>query len=105
MPVGPQGQAGDAFAVKVRMDSQEHTDDSAVLEETFLEALSLKRKLSMENLIWESHHLSLPHNVCLPVGTKSALTCRAMTCRVNRGTIPSLTFREVEVCVAIQHES
>jgi len=43
MPVGPQGQAGDAFAVKVRMDSQEHTDDSAVLEETFLEALSLKR--------------------------------------------------------------
>lgn len=53
----------------------------------------------MENLIWEPHHLSLPHNVCLPVGTKSALTCR-----VNRGTIPSLTFREVEVCVATQHE-
>lgn len=99
MPVGPQGQVGDAFAVKVRIDSQEPTDDSAVLEEMFLEALSLKRKLSMENLIWESYHLSLPHNVCLPVGTKSALTCR-----VNRGTIPSLTFREVEVCVAIQHE-
>lgn len=40
MPVGPQGQAGDAFAVELRMDGQELPDDSTIPEETFLEALS-----------------------------------------------------------------
>lgn len=66
-PAGPQGHAGNAFAAKRDTNGHELSDNSAIPEETFLEAFG-QETLSMECLIWRLHNLSLSHPVSSHVG-------------------------------------